>query len=160
VIHAAGKPLKLAASVREQVRAIDAKQPVAEIQTMDEIIGGRPAFLHVVDDHVRGVGRAAGSGNLRSAVVLGVAAHAGTPQILGMIARDGVTLAETGVAIGSLAALALTRVLQKQLFEVAPTDQSVFIGTIAMLLLVAMIASLFPAIRAVQVDPNRALRDE
>ena len=81
-------------------------------------------------------------------------------DVLNLIVRQGMTLAVAGVALGLLAALALTRVLSSMLYEVRPTDPITF-GSVGLLLTsVAFLACYFPARRAAKVDPMEALRYE
>jgi len=65
-----------------------------------------------------------------------------------------------GVAIGFLAALALTRVMASMLFGVSPNDPLTFAGVALLLALVAAAACYIPARRATRVDPMLALRHE
>jgi ABC-type lipoprotein release transport system permease subunit len=59
-----------------------------------------------------------------------------------------------------LGALAASRLLTRLLFETDPTDTVTFVGTALALALVAVVASLVPAVRAVRTDPVDALRSE
>ena len=81
-------------------------------------------------------------------------------HILRLVVGEGARLAITGVALGSGAALGLSRVLKTQLYEVSPTDPVVFSGVILLLLGVALLATLIPALCATTVDPIRALRQD
>ena len=65
-----------------------------------------------------------------------------------------------GLLIGLGGALAVTRLLQKSLFEVTPGDPATFFAVSAVLLFVALIASFAPARRAIRVDPMTALRSD
>jgi ABC-type antimicrobial peptide transport system permease subunit len=65
-----------------------------------------------------------------------------------------------GVAIGGLAALGLSRLLRSQLFGIAPTDPLTFAAVASTLLIVCIVASFIPALRAARTDPLVALRDE
>ena len=65
-----------------------------------------------------------------------------------------------GIAIGLLAALALTRVLSSMLVEVKPTDPATFDFVAVPFLLIAVMASKPPALRAAGLDPTTALRNE
>ncbi|HVT40697.1 MAG TPA: ABC transporter permease [Gemmatimonadaceae bacterium] len=70
----------------------------------------------------------------------------------------GVTAA--GTAIGLIAALAGSRVLSSQLFEVSPTDPITFASVCVLLMCVGLLAAYMPARRAMRVDPARSLRVE
>jgi putative ABC transport system permease protein len=72
---------------------------------------------------------------------------------------SGVTLALVGIAIGGAAALALTRVLSNLLYGISATDPISFAAVIALLVVVAMLASWMPARRAARVDPMTVLRE-
>jgi putative ABC transport system permease protein len=76
--------------------------------------------------------------------------------ILGQAAR----LAATGVAIGIVASLAITRLMASLLFGISATDPFTFIGVAVLLSFVALLASYVPARRAMRVDPMVALRYE
>lgn len=65
-----------------------------------------------------------------------------------------------GLLIGLMGALAVTRVLQRSLFEVTPTDPGTLSAVVGVLCLVALVAGLAPARRAMRVDPMTALRSE
>ena len=74
--------------------------------------------------------------------------------------RRTLALVLPGLLIGLIGALAVTRVLQKSLFEVTPTDPATLVAVSGVLLLVALIAGLAPTRRAMRVDPMTALRSE
>jgi putative ABC transport system permease protein len=65
-----------------------------------------------------------------------------------------------GLAVGLAAAWGLTRVLGNLLFEVKATDPATFISISLLLVSIALLACLFPARRALSVDPMIALRAE
>jgi len=81
-------------------------------------------------------------------------------DILSMILRGGLRLVALGVAAGLAGSLALTRVLQGQLFGISAYDPLTFAGIAGLLTAVAAVACLLPALRATRVDPLVAVRAE
>jgi predicted permease len=79
-------------------------------------------------------------------------------DVVRLVLRDGMKLAFTGVGIGILCALALTRLMARMLYGVTATDPITFFAVAILLLLVAMAACYLPARRAMRVDPVIALR--
>ena len=69
-------------------------------------------------------------------------------------------LAGIGVAIGLIASMSFSRVLQNQLFQVSAFDPLTFTVTALVLIVAALLASYIPARRATRVDPMEALRYE
>ena len=84
-------------------------------------------------------------------------------RIFGMVIRQGLRLAFAGLAIGTVAALVLTRLLSSfsgLLFGVGKNDPLTFIATSIVMISVAIFACYIPARRATKVDPTIALRYE
>jgi putative ABC transport system permease protein len=81
-------------------------------------------------------------------------------RVLALVVGQGMALAGAGIAIGLVAAFALTRLLTSQLFGVGATDAPTFTIVSALLVAIALLATLLPAMRATRVDPVVALRDE
>jgi len=81
-------------------------------------------------------------------------------DILRLVIARGMTLAAIGMGLGLAGALALSRLLRGQLYEVSPTDPWIYAGTAALLTVVVAAASWLPARRASRVDPIVALRCE
>jgi putative ABC transport system permease protein len=81
-------------------------------------------------------------------------------QIVRIIFDQGMTTTVAGVAVGIVAALALTRTMQSLLFGVTPTDPAAFAAVVLVLCAVAAIACYLPARRATLVDPAETLRQE
>jgi putative ABC transport system permease protein len=93
---------------------------------------------------------------------LGVRIALGAPGagILRLVAAEVVPLAITGLALGLVAAFALSRSMTTMLYQVSATDPVTF-GAISMVaVLIALLASLVPALRALRLDPIKALRVE
>jgi putative ABC transport system permease protein len=81
-------------------------------------------------------------------------------EVLGWIARLGLGLAGTGVAIGVLAAAGLTRLMRTLLYGVSPLDPILYAGLATMLIAVALLATYLPARRAARTDPAAVLKQE
>jgi putative ABC transport system permease protein len=89
-----------------------------------------------------------------------MALGAAPKRVRGMIVRQGMLLALSGVAIGVAAALALTRLMASLIFGVKTWDPAVFVTVTVVLGIVALLATYIPARRAALVDPLVALRYE
>jgi ABC-type antimicrobial peptide transport system permease subunit len=81
-------------------------------------------------------------------------------DVLRAYLRDGARLTLTGVVAGTVAAIALTRLMASVLFEVKPTDPLTFVGVAVLLCFIALVACYIPARRAASVEPMQALRAE
>jgi hypothetical protein len=79
-------------------------------------------------------------------------------DVPGMILKDGARMTLTGIGIGLVASLGLTRLMTKMLFGVSLANPLTFGGVVALLCFVALFACYVPAHRAVDVDPLVALR--
>jgi putative ABC transport system permease protein len=167
-------PRVLAAAVRGELAAVDREQPVSAVRTMEEVVS-----RSVAQQRFRTLLLAAFAGMallLAGVGIYGVIAYsvthrtreigirmalgAGAADILKMVVGQGMALALAGVAVGLLAALALTRVLSSLLFGVTATDAVTFAAVSLLIAAVALLACLLPARRATKVDPMVALRYE
>ena len=81
-------------------------------------------------------------------------------QILGLVVSQSAWLVAGGIAAGTAAALAVSRVLAGLLFHIRPTDPLTLVGTALTLVVVAAGATVAPALRAVRTDPAHALRSD
>jgi ABC-type antimicrobial peptide transport system permease subunit len=79
---------------------------------------------------------------------------------LGLVMRQALRLVLLGIGIGLLVALGVTRLLRSLLFGVRPDNPLVLAAAAALLIVVGLLASYFPARRATKVDPMVALRYE
>jgi putative ABC transport system permease protein len=89
-----------------------------------------------------------------------IALGADRGDVLRLVLRQGMGLALMGIGIGLAAALALTRLIESQLYGVAATDPATFALVAAVLAVTALLANLFPAVRAMRMDPAMVLREE
>jgi putative ABC transport system permease protein len=93
---------------------------------------------------------------------LGVRVALGAPagRILGLILTEVLSLAGAGLLLGLVAALAASRSMTTMLYGVSATDPATFASIGAIAVVTALLASLIPALRAVRLDPVKALRAE
>ena len=169
-----GDPHRFIQAIRSEVLAIDRDQPVTAVKSMEEVLeaaASQPRFTSwllaalaatAVLLALAGIyGVIAYSTAQRTQEVgIRVALGAAPENILALILLQGLALAGTGIVIGIAAALALTRLLASLLYHVTPTDPLTFIAGTLLFLFVTLAASLFPARRAMRVDPAVALRCE
>ena len=81
-------------------------------------------------------------------------------DLLGMVIWQGMIPALAGLGLGMALAVALTRLIANQLYQVSPTDPASFALVTLLLAIIALTACYFPALRAIRVDPIKALREE
>jgi predicted permease len=89
-----------------------------------------------------------------------IALGARPPDVVRLIVGQGVGFAVAGVVCGGLLAWLAAQYVQPLLFQQSAKDPAVFVGVAVLLILVATIASLVPAVRATRADPNSTLRAE
>jgi putative ABC transport system permease protein len=173
-IRASGDPAALTASIRGEIRSSDPALAIFAIRTMEEvrtmgfwqyrlfgymfgIFGAAALFLAAVG--VYGVLSFSVSQRTQEMGVR-IALGAKGSDVRGLVVRQGLTLAATGVVLGLLGAFGVTRVIQSLLYNVTATDPVSFGGVSIFLGLIAAVASYLPARRATAVDPIVALRNE
>lgn len=172
LVRTEGDPLRFTSSIRREVFAIDPDQPIAAVQTMDELLEssvGQQRLTLVL------LGSFAGMAVLLAAVgIYGLIAYsviqrtqelgirralgAQAGDILAMVVAQGLGLTLTGLALGLIGAFALTRLMASLLFQVSATDPRAFAGVALAFVAVSLTASCIPALRATRVDPMVALR--
>jgi predicted permease len=173
-VRTTGDPMAAVSAVRAAVHGVDADLPLANVNSMDDLIalttgprrfsllllGGFAALAMVLASiGLYGVMSYTVTQRTRELGVR-VALGAGARDVLGLVLKQGVRLALMGVGIGLVAALGLTRVMRTMLFGVGTTDPVTFVLVPLLLIAVAVLASYLPARRAMRVDPVVALRDE
>jgi len=87
-----------------------------------------------------------------------VALGASAAAVLRLVVGEGVRVVVIGLALGAAVALALASRVSPLLYQVSAKDPVTYAGVVGILLVVAIVASLAPALRAARVDPNVALR--
>ena len=174
VVKAAGDPSRLAAPLRQAVRALDPSLPVYAVRTMDEylavsvsdrrtpalLLGGFAAVaLLLAAMGLYGVLAYSVTRRTRE-IGIRVALGARPRDVLKLVVAQGMLLTVAGLFVGLAGALALTRFLSGLLYGVGAADPLTFSGVSALLLGVTLLASYLPARRAAKVDPMVALHYE
>jgi ABC-type antimicrobial peptide transport system permease subunit len=81
-------------------------------------------------------------------------------QVTGMVLAETAAPVAAGVAMGVAGALGLTRLAEKMIYGVAPTDPVAFAGAVGLLILMALLAAYVPSRRAARLSPVQTLRCE
>lgn len=93
-------------------------------------------------------------------IAIRLALGATASGVIGLIVRNGLTLVGLGLLAGTAGAIAAGRGISTQLFQTAPMDPGTYTIVAATLLMVALLASVLPARRAVRRDPHAVLRGD
>jgi putative ABC transport system permease protein len=169
-----GDPMHLAPLVREEIAKFDKRLAVDDIMPLTSLVEQAQAqtrfsliliaLFAVVAASLAAVGL---YGVISSAVrqrtaELGVRMAVGAApwSLFRLVVRHGLALSATGIAIGVIVAMALTRAIQSLLIGVAPTDPLTYVAMAAAFLVITVAACWAPARRAAGLDPVRALREE
>ena len=174
VLRASGEPTALASAVRTAVWAIDPTLPISRIQTMERVrsnyLGPQQFNLVLVALFGALALILAGAGlygvaaysvaQRRREIGIRMAMGAQANDVLRLVLGQGTKLALLGLAVGSLTALFLMRLVSSLLYGITEHDPVTFVGVAILLVSVAVTASYVPARRAMRVDPIVALRYE
>jgi putative ABC transport system permease protein len=174
IVKTSVEPYSLIGAIKNEIRAIDKDQPIAQVQTISDKLSDSVApqrftlqLLGVFGITVLLLAAAGIYGVMSYAVTqrtheigIRMALGAQMRDVLKLLVKGGMTVTAIGVAIGLGGAVALTRLMSNLLFGVTPTDPLTFVCVAFGLTLVALIACYLPARRATKVDPLVALRHE
>jgi predicted permease len=173
-VRTQGNPERYVNLVRDAVRSVDPDQPISNIAQMEELLSrsvGQRRLSMMLLSLFSGIALVLASVGIygvmsysvtQRARELGVriALGADRTDVLRLVLRQGMRLALLGIGIGLAAALALTRLIESQLYGVTATDPATFALVAAVLGATALVANLIPAIRATRMDPAVVLREE
>jgi predicted permease len=174
VIRAAGRAEQLAPAVRDVIRRVDPEQPVSDVRLLDDVIAGQTADRRA---QARVLGALAAVALLLTGVgIYGLLAFMVTQRAReigvrlalgarpGRVARaivgEAARLALLGGIPGMFVAYAAARAMSALLFGIAPSDPLTLTGGTLVVVLVTLVGSLAPAVRAVRVSPLLAMRAE
>jgi putative ABC transport system permease protein len=174
VVRSASNAQPLIASVRRKIAEIDPDLPFSNIASMDEVVSASVAQPRLTTQFT---GFFAALALLLTAVgIYGVLAYSVTQrihemgirmalgasrgEILKMVVGQGMKLVLSGLALGLVVSLGVTRLLASLLFGTSARDPLTFAAVTLLLIVVALLAAYIPARRAAMVDPIVALRYE
>ena len=173
-VRTEGSPLAVVPAVRKAVAAVDPELALQEVQPLTDVVSaswarnrfdallfggfGVAALLLAASGIYAVLSYAVASRTREFGVRIALGANAG--RVLGDVLREGMAWPLAGVLTGVAASLAVTRLLQASLYETSPQDPRVYLGTAALLVLVAAAACVLPAWRATRIDAMEALRAE
>jgi predicted permease len=174
VVRSTSDPISMAPTIGNTVLSIDPAQPIFDVQTAAQLVDhsiARQRFaatllglfsllaLILAAGGIYGVTSYAVAARTRE-IGVRMALGAQPRDVLQMILRQEMFGAAIGIAVGSLCALAATKLLSSMLYQVAPTDPATFCGVCIVLGSAAFLACYVPARRAMRVEPVTALRNE
>jgi putative ABC transport system permease protein len=178
VVRASGSATRdlrsLLTTIKREVRAVDPSATVDDVRTMDDVVShslarqrfnmtlvGVFAALALVLAMVGLYGVITLIvGQRRREIGVRLALGAAPRTVIGMILREGAFMTGSGVALGILGALALTRAMAALLYGVSATDPWTFSTAAVLVVAVALVATYAPARRASRMDPRTALSSE
>jgi putative ABC transport system permease protein len=174
LVRTSGDPLALVRPAQAQVWAIDSNQPTASVRSVEAILADAQAnrrfttlllgLFSIVALALAAIGIygviAYSTEQRVQEIGIRMALGASRTNVLTSVLKEAVMIGVGGLALGMAAALALTRFLSGLLFGVGARDPMTFVALPLGLLLVAVLAALIPATRAVRVNPVVALRGD
>ncbi len=167
-------PMSVVPSIREAVRTLDGDQPVNDVQLLSERVAqtyGTLAFpmtlvwifaaLALILSAVGIFGVMSYTVSRRThELAIRMALGADRRMVLRQVLREGLGVTLIGVAVGLVAALALSQVMAGYVYGIKATDPITYAAATIVLILTALMACYVPARRAASVNPMQALRTE
>ena len=174
VVRTSVEPLALADTLRNEIWAVDANEPILKVETMDEVIADsiwQPRFSAWIFSVLGGLallltavgiyGIVAYTTTLQAREVgIRVALGASPERIIAVTLKSAMIPLSAGLAISLVAALALARFLSSLLYEISSADPITYLAAAALVLATGAVASARPAWKAAAGDPLTALRTE
>ncbi len=174
VIKTSADPVAMSGAIQREVLALDKDQPISEVHSMQSLMAdsiSRSRFATLLLSIFAAVAFVLASVGIygvmsysvtqrTNEIGIRIALGASGNNVVALVLKRGLILAGSGVLLGLIGSLALTRLLTNLLFGVSATDPATFAVVSISLTIVALFATYLPARRATKVDPLEALRYE
>jgi predicted permease len=171
-IRSAADPANLARAIRASVAEIDRGIPVYRVATLESIVAraaAEPRFQTILFGLFAAMAMFLAAVGLYAVLAymvcerareigVRIALGAQRGEVIRLVLRRAIALALTGIVMGLLASILLTRYMTQMLFGIRPLDPLTFFAVSAILILVSILASLVPAYNAARLDPMEVLR--
>lgn len=167
-----------AASLRSEliaaIHTLDPGLPIDQVQSYNEVLAqasaDRRLSMYLLGGFA-GLALALAGMGIYSVIAYGVAQRtnefgirfalgAAARDVIGLVMKEGLRLSAVGLVVGLGLSLTVTRLMQRLLFEVSPSDPWLYSGVALFICAVAALACFVPALRATRIDPMQALRTE
>jgi predicted permease len=167
-----------AASLRPEliaaIHSLDPGLPIDQVQSYTEVLSqasaDRRLSMYLLGGFA-GLALALAGMGIYSVIAYGVAQRtnefgirfalgAAARDVIGLVMKEGLRLSIVGLVVGLGLSFAVTRLMQRLLFEVSPSDPWLYSGVALFICGIAALACFVPALRATRIDPMQALRTE
>jgi predicted permease len=167
-----------AASLRSEliaaIHSLDPGLPIDQVQSYTEVLSqasaDRRLSMYLLGGFA-GLALALAGMGIYSVIAYGVAQRtnefgirlalgAAARDVIGLVMKEGLRLSIVGLVVGLGLSFAVTRLMQRLLFEVSPSDPWLYGGVALFICVIAALACFVPALRATRIDPMQALRTE
>ncbi|HXM32231.1 MAG TPA: ABC transporter permease [Chthoniobacterales bacterium] len=167
-----------AASLRTElidaIHSLDPGLPIDQVQSYTEVLSqasaDRRLSMYLLGGFA-GLALALAGMGIYSVIAYGVAQRtnefgirfalgAAARDVIGLVMKEGLRLSIVGLVVGLGLSFAVTRLMQRLLFEVSPSDPLLYSGVALFICAIAALACFVPALRATRIDPMQALRTE
>jgi predicted permease len=174
IVRSSRPPASLRAELIAAIHALDPGLPIDQVQSYNEVLAAASAdrrlSMYLLGGFA-GLALALAGMGIYSVIAYGVAQRtnefgirfalgAAARDVIGLVMKEGLRLSIVGLVVGLGISFAVTRLMQRLLFEVSPSDPWLYSGVALFICAIAALACFVPALRATRIDPMQALRTE
>jgi ABC-type lipoprotein release transport system permease subunit len=174
IVRSSRPPESLRAELIAAIHALDPGLPIDQVQSYNEVLAAASAdrrlSMYLLGGFA-GLALALAGMGIYSVIAYGVAQRtnefgirfalgAAARDVIGLVMKEGLRLSVVGLVVGLGLSFAVTRLMQRLLFEVSPSDPWLYSGVALFICAIAALACFVPALRATRIDPMQALRTE